>query len=233
MSITPDNNPDLPGLLLVMHDIPTELNQEMNDWYHQEHIAERLAVPGINSARRYQAIDSQPAYMIVYKCDSVASLLSDDYRQILDAPTEKTRKILPRMENVIRAVCAETWSTGDHVGATAVVVQCKALEGRKEDARHFIRQTLAPRLRETGDMISMSLWESDFEATTETNSETTGRTAPDHYADWVLLVEGYNRASLSLALHSEALLCNSSRDGLLLGAMMRYELMCIYNKDKG
>jgi hypothetical protein len=45
----------------------------------------------------------------------------------------------------------------------------------------------------------------------------------------VLLVEGYNRASLSLALHREALLCDGQRDDLLLGAMMRYELMCIYN----
>jgi hypothetical protein len=224
-----DKKEDMPGLLLVMHDIPTELDGAMNHWYHHEHIAERLAVPGMVSARRYQAIESRPAYMIVYKCESIDTLLSDEYRRVLDNPTETTRKILPRMENVIRAVCRETWSVGSHVGATAVVVQCKAVEGRKEDARKFIRETLARRLHDSGDMVSISLWESDLEATDVTNSDTTRRTAPDHYADWVLLVEGYNRASLSLALHREALLCDGQRDDLLLGAMMRYELMCIYN----
>lgn len=229
MSKHSDKKEVVPGLLLVMHDIPAELDAEMNHWYHHEHIAERLAVPGIVSARRYQAIESQPAYMIVYKSESIDTLLSPEYRHVLDNPTEITRKILPRMENVIRAICRETWSTGNNVGATAVVIQCKAIEGRKDYARKFIRDTLAKRLFESGDMISMSLWESDLNATDATNSETTKRTAPDHYADWVLLVEGYDRACLSLALHREALLCDSQRDGLLLGAMMRYELMCIYN----
>lgn len=229
MSKHTDKKEDVPGLLLVMHDIPPELDAEMNHWYHHEHMAERLAVPGIVSARRYQAIESQPAYMIVYKCNSIDTLLSPEYRRVLDHPTETTCKILPRMENVIRAVCRETWSIGSHVGATAVVVQCKAVEGRKDYARKFIRDTLARRVRESGDMVSMSLWESDVDATDATNSETTRRTAPDHYADWVLIVEGYNRASLTLALHREALLCDGQRDGLLLGAMMRYELMCIYN----
>lgn len=224
-----DSKKEVPGLLLVIGDIPAELDQEFNQWYHEEHLAERLAVPGILSARRYRAVGSQPNYMVVYKCETIYALASAPYRKVLDNPTERTRHILPRMQNVIRAACRETWTSGDAVGGSAIIVQCKAVEGRENDARRFIKEVLAERLKKSGGMVSMSLWESDAEVTEASNSETTRRISPDHYADWVLLVESYDPMSLSLALHGEALRCDSQRDGLLIGSLMRYELMCLYH----
>lgn len=224
-----ENDKTVPGLLVVMNDIPDELEKDMNCWYHEEHLKERLNVPGVTWARRYRAVGGQPAYMVVYKCETIDVLHSPPYRKVLDNPTEKTRKILPRMQNVIRAACRETWTSGAAIGGSAIVVQCKAIEGREGDARRYIQATLAERLTASGSMVSMSLWESDAEVTAASNSDTTRRTSPDHYADWVLLVEGYDPALLSLALHSELLHCDGQRDGLLIGSLIRYELMCAYN----
>ena len=66
----------MPGLLLVMNDIPADLDEEFNLWYHEEHIAERLALPNLMSARRYRAVGSQPAYMVIYKCETIRALTS-------------------------------------------------------------------------------------------------------------------------------------------------------------
>ena len=40
------------GILAVWSEVPDELEQEYNDWYNQEHLNERLSVPGILSAAR-------------------------------------------------------------------------------------------------------------------------------------------------------------------------------------
>ena len=223
------NAKNVPGLLLVMNDIPPELEVDFNRWYHDEHLAERLALPGFVSARRYRAVGGQPAYMVVYKCETIEALTSSAYRQVLDNPTERTGKILPRLQNVIRAACRETWSSGDDIGGSAIIVQCKAKEGREDKARDFIKNGLATRLRESGCMMSMSLWESDAKVTAASSSDTARRASPDHYADWVLLIESYDLSCLALVLHNETLACDGERDGLLIGSLTRYELMCMRN----
>lgn len=224
-----ENSQGVPGLLLVMNDVPADLEDDYNRWYHEEHLAERLALPGFVSARRYRAVDSQPAYMVVYKCSSINALTSPAYRQVLDNPTALTRKLLPKLQNVTRAACRETWSSGNAIGGNAIIVQCSAKEGREDEARAFIKDIFATRLKRSGRMVSMSLWESDAKATAESNSDMARRASPDHYADWVLLIESYDLACIALALHSEVLACDSERDGLLIGSLTRYELMCVYS----
>jgi hypothetical protein len=45
------------GLLLVMADIDPALEHDFNQWYEQEHLAERMAIPGFLRARRFTAIE--------------------------------------------------------------------------------------------------------------------------------------------------------------------------------
>ncbi|WP_151448709.1 DUF4286 family protein [Lacisediminimonas profundi] len=217
-----------PGLLLLMHDIPEEMDQEFNRWYPDEHFAERLALPGFRSVRRYRAVGGQPAYMVIYRCQSIIDLISPSYRQVLENPTPRSRAILSSFQNVVRAACREVWRSGIAIGGSMIVVQCKAIEGKEDVARSFIRGRFAEHLKESGCMVSMSLCESDAEITSSSNSELVRRALPDHYVDWVLLIESYDPVRLSLALHSEVLQCDSQRDGLLIGSLTRYELMCLH-----
>jgi hypothetical protein len=41
------------GLLLFMTDIDPAHEDEFNRWYEEEHLAERMAIPGFLSARRF------------------------------------------------------------------------------------------------------------------------------------------------------------------------------------
>jgi hypothetical protein len=54
------------GFLLVLMQPPPMLEEEFNAWYDTEHLAERLAVPGFETALRYVCIDGAPRYLAMY-----------------------------------------------------------------------------------------------------------------------------------------------------------------------
>ncbi|OGA30736.1 MAG: hypothetical protein A3G80_06730 [Betaproteobacteria bacterium RIFCSPLOWO2_12_FULL_62_13b] len=54
------------GLLLVMTDIPAEIEDEFNRWYDEEHVRDMLAFQGVLSARRYRVVEGQPTYLAMY-----------------------------------------------------------------------------------------------------------------------------------------------------------------------
>lgn len=226
-SPTDNASADAPGVLLILNDVVEGTDDDFNRWYQQEHFPERLAIDGFRSGRRYQAVGGQPAYMAVYDCQSIDVLSSPAYKNRLANPTDWTKRIMPGFRNMLRSACRETWSTGDGVGGTAIVVQCQAIHGREDAARRFIKDTLGPRLMDTGRMIRMSLWEADAAVTGGSSTEMALRGAPDNNAHWVLFIESYDLAQMALALHTQILACEGAQTGLLIGSWTRYQLICM------
>ena len=70
---------DHKGFLLVLMQPPPTLEEEFNAWYDTEHLAERLAVPGFETALRYVCQDGAPRYMAMYDMKSPAVLDSAEY----------------------------------------------------------------------------------------------------------------------------------------------------------
>ena len=70
------------GFLLVLMQPPTALEDEFNAWYDTEHLAERLAVPGFETALRYVCIDGAPRYLAMYDMTSQEVLTSPDYLRV-------------------------------------------------------------------------------------------------------------------------------------------------------
>ena len=83
------------GLLMVWCDVPADKEPEFNRWYNEEHIDERLSVPGFLSAARYEAVKGGPKHLAVYELESPAVLQSAAYRKVSDNPTEWTRRSGP------------------------------------------------------------------------------------------------------------------------------------------
>ena len=71
------------GLLLFMTDIDPALEDEFNRWYEEEHLAERMAIPGFITARRFQAIEGGPKYLAIYDLESPDVLQSAPYRRVI------------------------------------------------------------------------------------------------------------------------------------------------------
>ena len=84
------------GLLMVWTDVPADKEPEFNRWYNEEHLAERLAVPGFLNAARYEAVKGSPKHLAVYELESPAVLDSPAYKQVSANPTPWTQRVGPQ-----------------------------------------------------------------------------------------------------------------------------------------
>ena len=56
---------------MVWCEVPDDIEDEFNRWYNEEHIEERLSVPGVLSAARYEAVVSGPKHLAVYELEKL------------------------------------------------------------------------------------------------------------------------------------------------------------------
>ena len=93
------------GLLLVAADIDSENEVDFNRWYDEEHIAERLSIPGFVRARRFTALEGGPKYLALYDLTSPDALQSDLYKSLTgEGRNAWTLKIQKQMKNYMRNV---------------------------------------------------------------------------------------------------------------------------------
>jgi len=83
------------GLLMVWCDVPADREADFNRWYNEEHLAERLAVPGFLSAARYEAVKGGRRHLACYELESPAVLESPAYKRVQANPTEWTKRCSP------------------------------------------------------------------------------------------------------------------------------------------
>jgi hypothetical protein len=101
------------GLLLVTMDVDEEYEEELNDWYDEEHVPERLACPGFISARRYRLAEGsspgQSRYLAIYELDSPAVLDTPEYLALVP-PTKRWAALLPHVR-VVRNIYTDISKT--------------------------------------------------------------------------------------------------------------------------
>ena len=79
------------GLMLVFVDVPSEREEEFNEWYNTEHLQELMSVPGILNCARYEAVKSGPKHLAVYEFENA---------QVIDTDAFKNRPITPWAQKV-------------------------------------------------------------------------------------------------------------------------------------
>lgn len=79
---------------------------EYNDWHAREHVPERLTVPGMLRASRYQAVDDAIyPYFTLYEMASIDVLASPQYQALLRHPTDWTRRMRSSFGELLRIPC--------------------------------------------------------------------------------------------------------------------------------
>jgi len=81
---------------MVYCDVPADKEPDFNRWYNEEHLAERLSVPGFLSAARYEAVKGGPKHLAVYELESADVMKSDAYKKVSGNPTPWTKKTGPQ-----------------------------------------------------------------------------------------------------------------------------------------
>jgi hypothetical protein len=102
------------GLLLTMTEPPPAMEEEFNAWYDEEHLAERLAIPGFRSAKRWVADvpPGQGKYLGTYELDSPDVLQTEKYLFHYKNQTPWSRRCLGHCI-VFRRWACEQVSPGD------------------------------------------------------------------------------------------------------------------------
>lgn len=115
-----------PGILAVWNNRDAEIAAEYERWYVQEHLPERLAVPGFHFGRRYQAVDAGTPHQFFtyYETHDLQVLSSPQYKACLTAPSAWTKTIMAHWRDMVRALAARVSCAGPGLlGAYAVVAR--------------------------------------------------------------------------------------------------------------
>lgn len=94
------------GLLLVMMEVDPAHEEEFNRWYEQEHIPERVACPGVLSARRFVAVEGDLKYLALYDLESPDVIESPAYQK-LRAVSPWAKKVRETVVKMVRNVYVE------------------------------------------------------------------------------------------------------------------------------
>jgi hypothetical protein len=91
------------GFLLVTMHAPPAFEEELNAWYDTEHLPERLAVPGFETALRFVCLSGHPRYLAMYDLARPEVLDSPEYLRVaFESSSPWTRRVLQRV-SVYRA----------------------------------------------------------------------------------------------------------------------------------
>lgn len=109
------------AMLLVLVDPEPTLEEELNAWYDTEHLPERAAIAGFETARRFTSLGDGPRYAALYDLSSLAVLDSAAYRAVSGENFSPwTRRVTTRARPV-RMVARQTGAGG------AVTMPCTRL----------------------------------------------------------------------------------------------------------
>jgi hypothetical protein len=112
------------GILAIFNNVASGREAEFETWFQQEHLAERLAIPGFLIGRRHEAVSAWPRYFNFYVTQSIGVLKSAAYLGRLDDPTPMTRTVMSEIfKDMIRTVCHRTFRLGRMRGAGVVTVR--------------------------------------------------------------------------------------------------------------
>jgi hypothetical protein len=114
----------LPGILAIFNNVAPGREDEFEEWFQHEHLAERMSVPGFLIGRRHEAISGQPRYFNFYVTQSADVLKSAAYLDRLDNPTPMTRTVMSGIfKDMIRTVCHRTFRLGAMRGTAVLTVR--------------------------------------------------------------------------------------------------------------
>ena len=178
------------------HDVEDGAWEEFNAWHTNQHLPERVSVPGFLRGRRYARIRGGPQFFILYETETLSVLRSPPYLERLNSPTDWTRNMSRAATMTVRTAARVTASLGTGVGGTAMTWRLSPLPGRADELREWLSEHALPSALGTWGLVGAHLLEADSEVSRVATVESSIRPGGDQIADWIILIEGTGEAPI-------------------------------------
>ena len=189
------------AVMAVWGDTAPEGDAEFSEWYHREHIPERVGMPGWRNGRRYRKIGrGKHRYLAVYDVDRMGCFDDPAYRHALDHPTEWTTRMMPNFRNFVRATSRVRFSSGEALGSVIATVRYDPGTGDPEEIARWLAGTALHDLRTSEGITRVQHWQADMDRSLAKTAEQAIRTSRDGKAPFTAVVEGTERAFVEAAL---------------------------------
>jgi len=189
------------AVLGVWGDVEAKTEPEFNEWYHREHVPQRLGMPGWRAGRRYRRLDrGRHRYVALYELDSLACFDDPAYRHILEHPTDWTRRMMPAFRNFVRASCRVRLVSGEVAGGFVATVRFDPPAAEREAVVRWIGGQALHDLRDRPGITRVQLLEADSGRSLVPTTEQKLRIGPDGRSSFVAIIEGTDRPAIEAAL---------------------------------
>lgn len=180
--------------MLLSFDVDAEALDEHDRWHTQEHLPERLSIPGFHRGTRWVAIAGAPRYMVLYEVATLQTLVSQPYLARLDNPTPWTTRIMSHYRGMIRGLCTVVGSFGHGQGATSALIRFAPPQPAGEELFRWLLGEALPAVVQMPGLCSADLLHAPQAAAMTEEQRIRGR---DRNVDCAIIVTGYDRDAVA------------------------------------
>jgi len=209
------------AVVAIWNDIAPEARTQFYDWHINEHMPERVGIPGFRRGRRCVALDAetQPEFFTLYEADSFEVITGSDYAARLDDPTPATRAVTAQFRATTRGLARVVESRGPGLGGILLTLRFEA-EAMLAPELSTITRSCAVVPRVTGAHLCRTERDASALRTAETRARSDLETPPA----WFVLIETTDPEALDLAAVQQAM-GSAGAHGPFVGGRYRLEYL--------
>ena len=212
------------AVVAIWNGIAPEARTQFYDWHTNEHMPERVGIPGFRRGRRYIAADADtaPEFFTLYEADTMQVLQGSDYANRLNNPTPGTRATTAQFRDTSRALSRVVVSHGPGLGGSLLTIRFDCDEQHLLALRAMVRAA-AQATRATGAHLCMGDADASAVRTAETRDRTDIQVPPNIF----IMVEATDTEALRDILQERAMAGAGARGPFVRGL---YRLEYVRNK---
>jgi hypothetical protein len=195
------------AVVAIWNGIAPQARAQFYDWHINEHMPERVGIPGFRRGRRYIAAEpsTQPEFFTLYELDTMEVAKGSDYTNRLNDPTPGTVASTSQFRDTFRALSRVLWSEGPGAGGAILTIRLDFPDLALGDVRDAVSAC-----RGLPRVTGAHLCQGDAVASAVRTTETKGRTDIQEPPSRFIMVEATDVAALASVLPDAALTAGSA-----------------------
>ena len=178
------------GAVAIWHDIAPEGREDYYNWHGQEHMPERVGIPGFLRGRRYVALRASLEFFNLYEAQTPDVVAGPDYQARLNNPTPWTASVMKYFKNVARSVCRVAATSGHGQGGLIATWRYDVPDARADEHGAKLAALLDDLVKRNG-VAGAHLLRADERASATETAEQRARGTKNVIPRWIILLEGW------------------------------------------